>query len=75
MLKNVKYFLLLNLLPPVIYLILTVLRMTLKMREENREPLDALWNRGEGSRSETGGSSSRQEYPPASLAFSFPPIS
>jgi len=47
MLKNMKYFLLLNLLPPVIYLILTVLRMTLKMREENREPLDALWNRGE----------------------------
>lgn len=47
MFKEIKYFLLLNMLPPLVYAILALLRVTLRVREVNREAVDAFWLKGE----------------------------
>jgi lysophospholipid acyltransferase (LPLAT)-like uncharacterized protein len=47
MFKELKYFLLLNLLPPIIYLLLAGLRMTLRMKEINREAVDGVRKKGQ----------------------------
>lgn len=47
MLKDVKYFLLLNILPPVIYMIITFIRLTSRIEHINRSRVDERWQRGE----------------------------
>ncbi|MCX8109982.1 MAG: lysophospholipid acyltransferase family protein [Syntrophorhabdaceae bacterium] len=47
MLKEIKYFLLLNILPPVIYAIITFIRLTSRIEHINRSKVDESWQRGE----------------------------
>ncbi len=47
MFKDLKYALLLHLLPPIVYLFLVILRATLTITQVNKEPVDRLWQRGE----------------------------
>jgi lysophospholipid acyltransferase (LPLAT)-like uncharacterized protein len=47
MFKEIKYALMLNLLPPVVYLFLVLLRATVKIEHANREAVDRLWQKGE----------------------------
>lgn len=47
MFKELKYFLLLEILPPVVYLVLLMLRATLRVSEMNRDAVDTLWRGGE----------------------------
>ena len=47
MLRDLKYALLLNLLPPVVYLFLVLLRATLRIEHVNREAVERLWQQGE----------------------------
>ena len=44
--KAIKYFLLLNILPPCIYVILTILKMTLRFQHINRSAVDEVWDNG-----------------------------
>ncbi|OPY69229.1 MAG: hypothetical protein A4E57_01317 [Syntrophorhabdaceae bacterium PtaU1.Bin034] len=47
MLKNVKYFIMLNFLPPVVYLVLTLLKATLRIEHINKDPVERLWQQGD----------------------------
>jgi lysophospholipid acyltransferase (LPLAT)-like uncharacterized protein len=47
MFRRVKYFLMLNLFPPIVYLFLSLLRLTCRVEHVNRGALDAGWDRGE----------------------------
>jgi len=47
MLKNIKYFLLLNILPPIIYAIIAFIRFTSKIEHVNMEPIKERWTKGE----------------------------
>src|SRR5208283_2979066 len=47
MLRDLKYALLLNLLPPVVYLFLVLLRATIRIEHVNREAVERLWQQGE----------------------------
>ena len=47
MLRGLKYALLLNLLPPVVYLFLVLLRATLRIEHVNRQGVERLWRQGE----------------------------
>ena len=48
MLKDAEVrLLMLNLLPPVVYLFLVLLRATLRIEHVNREAVDRLWQEGE----------------------------
>ena len=44
--KDLKYVLLLHVLPPVAYIFLVVLRATLRIRHTNRGPVERLWREG-----------------------------
>jgi lysophospholipid acyltransferase (LPLAT)-like uncharacterized protein len=46
MLKELKYALLLFVLPPVVYIILVILRATFRIEHVNKEPVDRLWEGG-----------------------------
>ncbi len=46
MLKDLKYAVMLRLLPPVVYLFLVGLRTTLRIRQVNSGPVDRLWREG-----------------------------
>jgi len=45
MFKTIKYFILLNVLPPFIYLLLLLLRASVKIKHINHEHAMDLWNR------------------------------
>jgi lysophospholipid acyltransferase (LPLAT)-like uncharacterized protein len=47
MLKRLKYAIMLNLLPPVTYLFLLILKATIKIEHANREAIEPFWQRGE----------------------------
>jgi lysophospholipid acyltransferase (LPLAT)-like uncharacterized protein len=47
MFRMIKYFLMLRILPPLVYLFLTMLRITFRVRHLNAEPIRQRWNRGE----------------------------
>ena len=49
MLKRLKYFLLLHLLPPVIYTIISFIRMTSRISHLQSEAAQEMWDRGENS--------------------------
>ncbi|OPY71606.1 MAG: hypothetical protein A4E64_03221 [Syntrophorhabdus sp. PtaU1.Bin058] len=44
--KTIKYFLLLTILPPCIYVVLTLLRMTLRFKHINRSAVREVWDKG-----------------------------
>jgi lysophospholipid acyltransferase (LPLAT)-like uncharacterized protein len=48
MLKRLKYAVMLNLLPPIVYLFLLFLRITIKIEHVNKEGIDRLRERKEG---------------------------
>ncbi|MBP8626208.1 MAG: lysophospholipid acyltransferase family protein [Syntrophorhabdaceae bacterium] len=47
MLKDIKYFLLLNILPPVIYIIIALIRFTSRIEHINRATVEDRWRKGE----------------------------
>lgn len=47
MFKRAKYAIMLNVLPPMVYLFLILLRATVKIEHVNREAADRLWRQGE----------------------------
>ena len=44
--KTIKYFLLLNILPPCIYVVLALLKMTLRFVHINRSAVQETWDKG-----------------------------
>lgn len=46
MVKKIKNYLVPRLLPPLAYLFLAALRMTLRVHHVNREPIEEIWQRG-----------------------------
>lgn len=44
--KTIKYFLLLNILPPCIYVILALLKMTLRFVHINKSAVQEVWDKG-----------------------------
>jgi len=49
MFKQLKYFLLLNILPPLIYLIISFIKITSRITHINGEPVHEMWDKGENS--------------------------
>jgi lysophospholipid acyltransferase (LPLAT)-like uncharacterized protein len=49
MFKRLKYFLLLNILPPLIYVVISFIKMTSRISHVNREAAHAIWDKGENS--------------------------
>jgi lysophospholipid acyltransferase (LPLAT)-like uncharacterized protein len=47
MFRRLKYLLMLNLFPPIVYLFLTLLRLTCRVEHVNRGAVDTGWDRGE----------------------------
>ncbi|HOJ42784.1 MAG TPA: DUF374 domain-containing protein [Syntrophorhabdaceae bacterium] len=47
MLKEIKYFLLLNVLPPIIYLIITFIKVTSRIEHINKDRLNVFIERGQ----------------------------
>lgn len=47
MLKNLKYFLLINVLPPFVYLIINFIKLTSKIEHINRSKVDGFLKKGE----------------------------
>jgi len=48
MLKRLKYLIMLNLLPPAVYLFLILLGATMRITQVDREKADRLWGDGQG---------------------------
>ncbi len=44
--KKIKYLILLNVLPPLVYVILTLLKMTLQFVHVNRSAVQDVWDKG-----------------------------
>ncbi len=49
MFKQVKYFLLLHILPPLIYVVISFIKMTSRISHEGNKAAHGLWDRGENS--------------------------
>jgi len=49
MLKRLRYFLLLNVLPPLIYAVISLIKITSKISHIDSKPSYELWDRGENS--------------------------
>jgi lysophospholipid acyltransferase (LPLAT)-like uncharacterized protein len=47
--KQLKYFLLLNILPPLIYIIISFIKITSQIKHINGEPAQEMWDKGENS--------------------------
>jgi hypothetical protein len=47
MFRRLKYLIMLNALPPVVYLFLLLLGRTMSIRHVNREAIDRLWQKGQ----------------------------
>lgn len=47
--KQLKYFLLLNILPPLIYIIISFIKGTSQIKHINSEPAHEMWDKGENS--------------------------
>ncbi len=47
MFREVKYFLMLNILPPLVYAFLILLRLTWRIEHVNRKNVEALWQAGD----------------------------
>jgi lysophospholipid acyltransferase (LPLAT)-like uncharacterized protein len=49
MLKRIKYFLLLKILPPIIYVVISFIRTTSTMEHSDKESAHGIWDKGENS--------------------------
>jgi lysophospholipid acyltransferase (LPLAT)-like uncharacterized protein len=47
--KQLKYFLLLNILPPLIYIVIIFIKATSQIEHVNNEPVHKMWDKGENS--------------------------
>ncbi|MCX5807707.1 MAG: lysophospholipid acyltransferase family protein [Proteobacteria bacterium] len=47
--KRLKYFFLLNILPPIIYIIISFIKFTSQIKHINSEPAHEMWDKGENS--------------------------
>jgi lysophospholipid acyltransferase (LPLAT)-like uncharacterized protein len=47
--KELKYFLLLNILPPLIYIIISFIKITSQIKHVNSDPAHEMWDKGENS--------------------------
>jgi len=47
--KQLKYFLLLNVLPPLIYIIISFIKVTSQIKHIDSDPVHEMWDKGENS--------------------------